>query len=292
MKNLKFLYYVLAVSLFMGCGSDDDATTKQEDTLATDFSFTNDGSTFSFTNLSEAATSYQWDFGDLNFYGNEENPIYTYQIGGELVVSLTITDDSGATGFVSKTITAPEIIIINIDVDGDFEDWENVDVAYDESDSGSGSIQKIKIWGGGANVNVYLEGNKTMLMELIDMFIDSDGDSSTGFISWQWPNGSGADYLFEGPLLSNSWGNFYQQNDPAGGWSWSVLAGSGVNMVSSGIVSISDESNAVEFSIPKSQLGTLGSTIGFAFTEMTGGWALVASFPAVTSTSAFVTVEF
>ena len=274
----------------MGC-SDDDTTSSANNPTA-DFSFTNDESTFTFTNLSTNGDTYRWDFGDLYFTSDEENPVYTYTIGGELTVSLTVTNAAGGESFIAKKIIAPEIIIIDIEVDGDFEDWENVEFAYDESESGAGSMQKIKIWAGGPNVNVYLEGNKTMQMELVDMFINSDGDSSTGFISWQWPEGSGADFLFEGPLLSNSWGAFYQHVDPAGGWGWAALAGSGANMFSSGIVSIDDETNGIEFSIPKTQLGTLGTSIGFSFSEMTIGWAGVASFPAVTSTSAFVSVEF
>ncbi len=288
MKKTKLFYYLIAIVLFTGCSSDDTNNGGVKPTA--DFSFVNDGSTFTFTNLSTNGSTYKWDFGDLYFYSNEENPVYTYAIGGELTVSLTVTNESGEEGFISKTITAPEIIIIDIAIDGDFADWEDVEVAYDESASGSGSMQKIKIWGGGENVNVYLEGNTTMLMELVDIFINSDGDSATGFLSWQWPNGSGADYLFEGPLLSSSWGAFYEHADPAGGWAWTWLGGS-ENMISSGIVNVSSEVNAIEFSIPKSQLGALGDSIGFAFTEMTGGWALVASFPEVTATSAFVTIE-
>ncbi len=289
MKTIKLFYYLIAIVLFTACSSDDTNDGGAKPTA--DFSFTNDGSTFTFTNLSTNGSTYRWDFGDLYFLSDEENPIYTYKIGGELIVSLTVTNESGGEDYIAKTIIAPKIIIIDIEIDGEFDDWEDVEVAYDESASGTGSMQKIKIWGGGENVNVYLEGNSTMLMELVDIFIDSDGNSSTGFLSWQWPNGSGADYLFEGPLLSNSWGAFYEHADPNGGWAWNWIGGSGANMISSGIVNVSNDINAIEFSIPKTQLGTLGDTIGFAFTELTGGWALVASFPEVTATSSFVTIE-
>lgn len=289
MKTTKLFCYLIAIVLFTGCSSDntDNGAVKP----IADFSFTNDGSIFTFTNLSTNGDSYRWDFGDLYFVSNEENPVYTYTIGGELLVSLTVTNESGGEGYISKTITAPEIIIIDIDIDGEFEDWENVEVVYDESSSGSGSMQKIKIWTGGENVNVYLEGNSTMLMELVDMYINTDGDDQTGFLHWQWPDGSGADYLFEGPLVSNSWGAFYEHNDPNGGWGWTWLGGS-ENMISSGIVNVSADVNAIEFSIPKSQLGTLGSSIGFAFTEMTGGWGLVANFPEGAGGTSFITVEF
>ncbi|MFH4964777.1 hypothetical protein V8G69_07205 [Gaetbulibacter sp. M235] len=287
MKKLRFFYYLIAVSLLAGCGSDDP--TSSESSITPDFSFTNDGSTFTFTNLSQGATTYRWDFGNLSFYCEKENPTYTYvTVGGEIDVTLTAINDSGEEAYVTKTITAPEVINTEIEIDGNFDDWAEVPVVYEETDGVS--IQKIKIWGKGDNINVYLEGNTAMQMELVDMYINSDGNSSTGFLSWQWPNGSGADFLFEGPLLSNSWGAFYQHADPNGGWAWNWL-GASENMISSGIVSVDAQTNAIEFSIPKTQLGSLGSSIGFAFSELTSGWAAVGNFPKVTATSSFVTYE-
>ncbi|MBD0825378.1 PKD domain-containing protein [Aestuariibaculum marinum] len=287
MKNIKFLFYVISFSFLVGCGSDDSASSESD--IIADFSFENDGSLFSFTNLSQGATTYRWDFGDLSFYCEKENPKYRYvTVGGEIEVTLTAINQEGQEAYVTKTIVAPEVLDVEIAIDGSFEDWSDIDYLYEELDGVS--VQKIKVWGKGDNINVYLEGNTNMKMELVDIFINSDGDSASGFLSWQWPNGSGADYLFEGPLLSNSWGAFYEHTDPNGGWAWNWL-GQSQNMISSGIISLNAQNNAVEFSIPKTQLGSLGSTIGFAFTEMTSGWAGVGSFPKVTATSSFVVYE-
>lgn len=286
MKKFKFLGAFLMLALALGC-SDDDSSSDSGNGPTADFSFSNDGSTFTFTNLSENATNYQWDFGDLKFYSYEKDPVYTYAIGGEITVSLTVTNESGASDFVAKTISAPEIIIINIDIDGEFDDWEDVEVVA-ENTSGAGSIQKMKIWTGGENVNIYFEGNTNMRMELVDMFFNSDGNPSTGFLHSTWPDSSGAEFLFEGPLVSNGWGSFYQHADPAGGWAWNALAGSAANLKASGIIAVDDETNAIEFSIPKTQFGSLGDSFGFAITELTGGWALVANFP---EGGSFVTIE-
>tara|TARA_R110002049_G_scaffold264688_1_gene440826 strand:- start:43054 stop:43950 length:897 start_codon:yes stop_codon:yes gene_type:complete len=288
MKKIKFFFCIIAVTLLAGCGSDD--TSESENDIVADFSFTSDGSTFTFTNLSQGATTYRWDFGDLYFYCEKENPVYSYtKAGGEINVTLTAMNDLGQEAHVTKTIMAPEILDISIEIDGNFDDWESIDYLYEEPNAVS--MQRIKMWGKGDNVSVYLEGNTTMQMELVDMYINSDGNSSTGFLSWQWPEGSGGDFLFEGPLLSNSWGAFYQHTDPNGGWGWAAIAGSGANMYASGIVSVDAETNAIEFSIPKTQLGSLGSTIGFAFSELTIGWASVGNFPTVTGTSKYVTYE-
>lgn len=277
MKNLQLILGMLTLLFCIGC-SDDDGSAGNGTGPVADFSFSNDESTFTFTNLSENATDYQWDFGDLKFYSYEENPIYTYDIGGEITVSLTATNEAGESDFISKTITAPEIIIINIDIDGEFEDWTDVAIAA-ENTSGTGSIQRMKVWAGGENVNVYFEGNTSMQMELVDMFINSDGDPATGFLHGTWPENSGAEFLFEGPLVSNGWGSFYAHADPAGGWAWNAIAGSAANLTSSGIVALDEETNAIEFQIPKTQFGTLGESFGIAITEMTAGWALVANFP-------------
>lgn len=280
MKKIKLTKYVtmlMALLLLIACssdGSDSNSATKP----TADFSFTNDGSTFTFTNLSTNGTKYRWDFGDLYYPSAEKDPVYTYQIGGEIRVSLTVTNDAGEEAFITKVITAPIIKIIDVKIDGDFAEWEDVDVT-DENTSGNGSIQKIKIWAKGPNVNVYLEGNKKMQLELVDMFINTDGNTQTGFLHGTWPGGSGAEFLFEGPVVTNGWGAFYNHTDPNGGWGWGAIAGSGANLKASAVVSLNDTTNALEFSIPKTQLGTVKGSIGIAITEMTGGWALVANFP-------------
>ena len=280
MKKIKLTQYItmLAALLVLASCSSDNASSDSATKPVADFSFTNDGSTFTFTNLSTNGTKYRWDFGDLYYTSAEKNPVYTYKIGGEIRVSLTVTNEAGEESFITKVITAPRIIIIDIKIDGKFKDWDDVAVT-DQNTSGNGSIQKIKIWAGGPNVNVYLEGNKKMLMELVDMFINTDGNTQTGFLHGSWPGGSGAEFLFEGPVVTNGWGAFYNHTDPNGGWGWSAIAGSGASLTASSVVSLSDTTNAIEFSIPKSQLGTLGSSIGIAITEMTSGWAAVANFP-------------
>ncbi len=294
MKKLKLINYLttLVAMLLLGGCSKDDAPSDSGSIPTADFSFTNDDNLFVFTNLSQGATTYRWDFGDLGFYCDKENPMYRYtKAGGEIKVTLTAINESGQEASITKTITAPVILNVEIDIDGNFEDWAELPVLYDESSSVGGSIKKIKMWGKGDNINIYLEGNTSMKMELVDMYINSDGNSSTGFLSWQWPVGSGAEFLFEGPVLTGSWGGFYRHTDPSGGWGWSYLAGSESSLISSGIVSVNATTNAIEISIPKTQLGSLGSTISLAITEMTGGWAGVASFPNPSGTSSFVSYK-
>lgn len=284
MKKIKFFFCLITLSLFVGCTSDDDTTTTTSaGDIVPDFSFTNDEALFVFTNLSEGATTYRWDFGDLNFYCEKENPTYRYVTsGGEIDVTLTAMDEDGHESYITKTITAPEVLDVEITIDGNLDDWAIIDYLYEEPNAVS--IQKIKIWGKGDYINMYLEGNTAMLLESVSMYFDSDSDSTTGFQSWEWPEGSGGDYVFLGALESDIWGAFFQHTHPTGGWLWAELSGSGDNIKYSGIISVDADTNAAELSIPKTQFTTLGRTIGLAITAEAG-------FPTVTSTSKYITYE-
>lgn len=57
-----------------------------------------------FTNISENASTYAWDFGDDKGVSVEANPTYTYEKGGEYIVTLVATSSSGKTAAKNETI--------------------------------------------------------------------------------------------------------------------------------------------------------------------------------------------
>ena len=106
MKQLttKFkLVSVFVLALLLGCESDDSILLP---TILSNFTFTldEDTGTVEFINISEKATSYQWDFGDGDT-STEINPIKTYTASGTYTVVLTASNTAGATSTFEDEIT-------------------------------------------------------------------------------------------------------------------------------------------------------------------------------------------
>ncbi|MCS6928081.1 MAG: PKD domain-containing protein [Saprospiraceae bacterium] len=79
-------------------------------TPSANFTYTFNGLTYNFTNTSQNATSFNWDFGDGNS-STEENPVHTYAQSGIYTVVLTVQNDCG---------TATKTVVINTLPTADF----------------------------------------------------------------------------------------------------------------------------------------------------------------------------
>jgi len=79
------------------------------------FSFTEDGTSYSFTDETSGSTSWDWNFGDGE--GSLiQNPGHTYEDGAEgYQVTLMVTAANGCTGSLTQTIEIfPDIVVPNI----------------------------------------------------------------------------------------------------------------------------------------------------------------------------------
>jgi serine protease len=76
-----------------------------------DFSFTTDELEATFTDASSdsdgSVASYAWDFGDGNS-STAQNPVHGYAADGSYDVTLTVTDDEGASSSDTQTVTVSE----------------------------------------------------------------------------------------------------------------------------------------------------------------------------------------
>lgn len=88
-------------------GIFEQVTSSEEITIEivkADFSYTNEANSLivNFTNTSEFASSYSWDFGDGTAASTEENPVHEYAGAGTYRVILTVT---GLGSFTAKDST-------------------------------------------------------------------------------------------------------------------------------------------------------------------------------------------
>lgn len=91
---------ILPVMLFTSCSSDDGNDPEPEEEtkeLVVDFTFTNEENSLEvvFTNTSENAESYEWNFGDGSPAVTEEHPIHVYDASGTYTVTLIGRDADG-----------------------------------------------------------------------------------------------------------------------------------------------------------------------------------------------------
>lgn len=97
-----FALLVLSIGSFSlsSCKNDDET---EPDPIAS-FSFQNDGCkapcNVSFSNTSENASSYQWDFGDGSS-STERSPTHEYTESGDYTVKLTASSNGGASTLVN-----------------------------------------------------------------------------------------------------------------------------------------------------------------------------------------------
>ena len=105
---IKFLLPVFAICFVMACSSDDDEPGGGgNNDVTASFQFEIDPDDFltvSFSNFSQNATSYAWDFGD-GMSSTEESPSHTYAAAGDYTVILTASDASGNSSERSESFT-------------------------------------------------------------------------------------------------------------------------------------------------------------------------------------------
>ena len=118
LKKSKYLFAFFLALSFLGCDEDDDSTNLPEVVAGFTFTQNEETGTITFINISEEATSYEWNFGDGET-STEINPVKTYTTG-TYTVSLEASNASGASDTFEDEITVllPEAIMLPITFDG------------------------------------------------------------------------------------------------------------------------------------------------------------------------------
>lgn len=116
LKNFtKFWYALLIVPVLFVTSCKEDPVVEPVVPVSS-FQFEVDATNFlqvTFSNFSQNATSYAWDFGDQVGTSTDESPVYTYTASGSYTVKLTVTDAAGASAESTKDIdiTDPDVAL-------------------------------------------------------------------------------------------------------------------------------------------------------------------------------------
>ena len=225
-----------------------------------------------FTNTTEGATSYSWNFGD-NGTSTEQDPVHIYANSGTFNVTLTATNEGGSQTYTETVIIEKPII----KVDGSFSDWAEVtsDKLFTSTVADTATfkaLQTLKVCSDNSYIYFYVKLDSAKVAP-IDIFINSDNVATTGSNSWLWDN-SAADYLIEGflnvKMADATVFNFPATQADQTAWAWAESTPTG-----SGVVTLSK---------PKTVSGTVVEIEGKIIRELvTPNWASTIGFGIFTS---------
>ena len=165
------------------------------------YSVSVDGATVTFTNKSEDAVSYEWDFGDGST-STDENPVHTYPGKGKYVPTLYATSASGVKGEASTVLHIAKTSSIKLN-DNTLSDWDTIEHNVVLAGPNSGNFIKAKYDYDGNYVYVYFEQNTTKADgNIYDLYIDADNDITTGLLTGEITNGA-YEVLLEGTIFDD-----------------------------------------------------------------------------------------
>lgn len=107
MRSPHVLPFVAAAALLAACGGDSNGPSNAKPTAAFTAACTDLACTFTdgSTDSDGTIASYSWNFGDQTAPVGDKNPQHTYAAANTYTVTLTVTDNGGATGNVSHDVT-------------------------------------------------------------------------------------------------------------------------------------------------------------------------------------------
>ena len=266
MKQLKHLLILCMLVSIAGCTKFQESAIPEIDVI---FELEVNGNDVRFTNNTEGASSFRWDFGDGK-ESNEPNPEHQYPGKGKYVATLYATLASGATYEASTVINIAKSSPIRID-DNSLTDWDEIKQHVLTGESTSGVVNEVKFDYDGNYVYVYMDLNVVRNAgDIFDFYLDTDHHVGTGYLSSTFPEG-GYDVLLEGPVLNQELAVFYHEGDQTA-FSFSEQSISSYFRI--GKVEASGNHTRFEMRIERSKLKFLtGNAMRIGVTITKGDWS-------------------
>lgn len=161
----------------------------------------------------------------------------------------------------SETEQPTELVGVEISIDGATADWDNI-LALASAESQQ--AMSLKVAADETYLYVAITGND--MGPYFDLFINSDGDSTTGFQSFDWAL-SGADYLIQ----QGTDGVITLYKSTGSDWSWEPQATNSIEANST--------RSFAELSIERADFETINSTINVGVNDVDAQWEAQSSLP-------------
>lgn len=231
-----------------------------------------------FLNESENADSYTWDFGDENT-STEESPTHVYADYGTYTVTLTAKGEGG-TKEVSYDV---ELVDPGVIIDGNFDDWTDIAAIASYPDGEGRTLVELKVTNNETFIFFQIKGTSN-LGEVIQIFIDADNDSATGWDYWSFFEAPGIEYMMEAVFVAFTGAEpssgLQTATGPDSNWPWQPAIASGAVHANSGYVTVGDN-KIIELAMLKELFTTpaLSNTIRIVVGNSDNTWANVGHLP-------------
>ncbi|MFT4153321.1 PKD domain-containing protein [Parafilimonas sp.] len=248
------------------------------------YSVSIDGATVTFTNASEDAVSYTWDFGD-GTTSTEESPVHTYPGKGKYVPTLYATTSAGVTGEASTVINIAKVSGIKLD-DNTLSDWDTI--AYNMVTGGtkSGNFITAKYDYDANYVYICFEQNTTQAAgNIYDLYLDADLDLTTGYTTGGIPDGA-YDVLLEGSILGGWLDPYYFSGATQSAFSWTYQSLNEFYKI--GTIEQSGSVQKFEFALSRSKIkGLTGKGLRIGVQVAASDWSATIGYSPDEGSSAF-----
>ncbi|MEO9944895.1 DUF4832 domain-containing protein [Paraglaciecola sp.] len=163
--------------------------------------------------------------------------------------------------FESEPFIQPEVV--NISIDGNADDWDSISLLASAENQ---QVTSLKVVADETYLYIAMAGNE--MGPYFDLFINSDGDNSTGFQSSDWAL-SGADYLIQ----QGTGGIVTLYKSTGSDWSWEPQ--------NTHSIEANSATNFIELSIEQSDIDPINSSINIGVNDVDVMWQVQSRLPLI-----------